>query len=289
MQQYHLPEKPHQYVPFPEVGSGGQFHVFDMHNGRVLKLPLTQSETEIIARQRYNTDGEGQKITDERIQARVLTFMNGKARIASMVQHDFLQPELFLHLLGSPTLIPVDNILPEDTPEKRWGAGRVVYTQDKLTMTSEVLNGLNNNLRISSSDVKRVRHIIDQYIERTYSLWEFGYADYVFKLGDTGFNERNQLTFADLGEFTSDLDFMATTVSQRRWLNNINPLKTDFPQIPRQAQEYFTSTVNNAFTLEELHKRWRTKHLCNDCRPKDDVLATFIAAKIAEIDFVDRW
>lgn len=289
MQQYHLPEKPHQYVPFPEIGSGGQFHVFDMHNGRVLKLPLTQSETEVIARQRYNTDGTGQKVTDARVQSRVLTFINGKARIATMVRHNFLQPELFLHLLGNPTLIDVDNILPEDTPDKRWGAGRIVYAQDKLTMNSEILQTLNNSLHISSTDVKRVCHIIDQYVEQTYALWEYGYSDYVFKIGDTGFTERNRLVFADLGEFTSDLDFMTLAVTQRRWLNNINPLKTDFPQIPRQAQEYFTATVNKAFTAEELHKRWRTKHLCSDCRPKDDVLATFIAAKIAEIDYVDRW
>lgn len=289
MQQYHLPEKPHQYVPFPEIGSGGQFHVFDMHNGRVLKLPLTQSETEVIARQRYNTDGSGQKITDERVASRVLTFMNGKGRISSMIRHNFSQPERFLHLLGNPTLIDVDNILPEDNPEKRWGAGRVVYTQDKLTMTSEILHTLNNSLRISSTDVKRVCQIVDQYVEQTYALWEYGYADYVFKIGDTGFNDHNRLIFADLGEFTSDLSFMTLAVTQRRWLNNINPLKTDFPQIPRQAQEYFTTTVNKAFTAEELQKRWRSKHRCSDCRPKDDVLATFIAAKIAEIDYVDRW
>lgn len=32
----------YEYVPFPEIGCGSQFRVFDTHDGRVLKMPLTR-------------------------------------------------------------------------------------------------------------------------------------------------------------------------------------------------------------------------------------------------------
>lgn len=289
MQPFHLKDKPHEYIPFPEIGSGGQFHVYDLHNSRVLKLPLTEAETLLVVKQRRNTDGNGKDTSEEHTQARMLTFINGKARIAAMVRHSFLQPELFLGLLGNPALISMDHLLPEDTPEKRWGAGRVAYTQDRLDMTADVLHHLNSISRLGSGDLRQLHTMIDTYVERMHSLWEFGYSDYVFKVGDTGFDERGRLIFADLGEFSSDLAFMKNAVSQKRWLNNINPIKADFPQIPRQAQEYFANTLNHSLTPEELEKRWRTKHVCSDCRAQDDVLTAFIKAKVAEIDFVDRW
>lgn len=287
MQQFHPKGKAHEYVPFPELGSGGQFHVYDMHDGRVLKLPLTEAETFLVVRQRRNTTGDGEEIADD--QARALTFINGKARIPGMLRHNFLQPELFLSLIGKPTLVSLDNILPEDTPEKRWGAGRVAYTQNRLNMTATLFNHLNSLSRLNSGDVKKIHQIIDTYVEHTFSLWEFGYADYVFKLGDTGFDDNGNFAIADLGEFSSDLTFMKAAVQQKRWKNNINPAKTDFPQIPLQAQQYFFETLSHNLTVEELEKRWRTKHVCSDCREEDDVLTSFIRAKVAEIDYVDRW
>ena len=289
MHPFQLKDKAHEYVPFPEIGSGGQFHVYDMHNGRVIKLPLSEAETLLVVQQRINTHGDGRATKDEHERARLLTFINGKARIPGMIRHNFLQPELFLGLLGNPTLVAIDHLLPEDTPEKRWGAGRVAYTQDRLDMTSTIFNHLNSISRLGNGDLRQVRSLIDAYVERTHNLWEFGYADYVFKLGDTGFDERNRLIFADLGEFSSDVGFMKNAVAQKRWLNNINPVKADFPQIPRQAQEYFTNTLNHNLTVAELEKRWRSKHVCSDCRAQDDVLTTFIKAKVAEIDYVDRW
>jgi len=273
------------FIPYPEIGRGAQFHAYDMHNGRVLKIPLTEAETYLVAKDRRNTiayDGEIKDWLSERVQ----TFINGKARIPAMISHSFTSGAEFLNLLSNPTL--VRDYLPEDTPTKRWGAGRVTYTQDKLLMTHEIL-GQMADTKLNKTDILRVRQMIDGFVTSTHLFWQYGFADYVFKLGDTGFDDQGKLHFVDLGECTSDLEFMIKAVEQQRWRNNLDPSKIDFPQIPGELHDYFLQTLEKAFSPVLLRKLWRQKHDCNDCLKEDDIMNNFIAAKVAEIDYIDRW
>lgn len=277
------------YVPFPEVGSGSQFHTFDMHNGRVLKLPLTKEETiEVLARRRHNMNPLS-PVEQASIDVRVHTVINGKGRIPDMIHHSFYQPKGFLQIIGNPTCIDTDNVLPEDTPNKQWGAGRVAYTQDKLDMIGGVLDSFSAVAMLGRGDILRLQRIIDMYAQRTYELWEYGYADYVFKLGDSGFDNNGDLVIADLGEFTSDPIFMKKALDDRRWLHATISAKIDFPQIPKPVQKYYTETLDNAFTYEQFIARWGRKHLCSSCGKRDDPISAFITSKMAEIDYVDRW
>ncbi len=276
---------PSDFIPYPEIGKGAQFRAFDMHNGRVLKLPLTEAETYIVARERRNTTGDNGEVCMD-IAERVLTFINGKARIPAMINHTLDNNKAFLNLLSNPEL--AKDYLPEDTPTKRWGAGRVTYTQDKILMNHEVFYNLQMHSH-KSHGRQRLHQMIDAYVQSTYLLWDYGYADYVFKFGDTGFNSQGQLSFVDLGEFSSDLGFMTKAIEQRRWRNNVDPCKADFPQIPIEVQGYFMSALEEAFTPDILQKRWRQKHTCQECLARDDIINTFISAKVAEIDYIDRW
>ena len=279
----------HTYVPFPEIGSGSQFHVFDMHNDRVLKLPLTKEETvEVLARRRHNMNPLS-PVEQASVETRVHTVINGKARIPDMIGHSLYQPEGFLRILGNPTAVDTDNVLPKDTMNKQWGAGRIIYIQDKLDMIGTILGSFSELATLGRGDVLRLRHVIDLYAQRTYELWEYGYADYVFKLGDTGFDAGGNLVIADLGEFTSDPVFMKKAIDDRRWLHATMPEKIDFPQIPKQVQKYYTETLDNAFTHEHLAARWGAKHSCSSCGKRDDPISMFISSKMAEIDYVDRW
>jgi hypothetical protein len=277
------------YIPFPEIGSGSQFHVFDMHNDRVLKLPLTKEETiEVLSRRRHNMNPLS-PTEQASVEARMHTVINGKARIPDMINHSFYQPEGFLRVLGNPTAVETHTVIPKDTADKQWGAGRVVYIQDKLDMNGAILGAFSELTTLGRGDILRLQRIIDQYVERTYELWGYGYADYVFKLGDTGFDSDGNLVIADLGEFTSDPLFMKKAIEDRRWLHATMPNKVDFPQIPKQVQKYYTETLGNAFTYEHLRTRWGRKHSCSSCGGRDDPISTFIASKMAEIDYVDRW
>jgi hypothetical protein len=206
-----------------------------------------------------------------------------------MVSHSFYDARGFLELLGNPVLVDANNVLPKDVSGKRWGDGRVIYTQDKLSMVGDTLRSLAGQPDISKGDIQHLKRIIDDYVERTYALWEYGFADYVFKLADTGYNADNKLTFADIGEFSSDPEFIRKVLADRRWLHATIPDKIDFPQIPKQLQDYYITTLDHAFTEAHLLARWGRKHQCSSCNAPGNAISSFIASKVAEIDYVDRW
>jgi hypothetical protein len=287
--EYTLGDFNREYVPFPELGSGSQFHAYDLHNDRVLKLPLTKGETSVVVARRHHNMNPLSNKEQASVDARVQTVVNGKARIPGMVRHSFYDPKPFLKLIGNPVLLDVATILPEETADKQWGAGRVVYTQDKLNMVGKILRTFAEQPRLSSGDIAQLKSIIDMYVEQTYHLWEYGFADYVFKIGDTGFNSNNELVFADIGECSSDPVFIRKVLKDRRWLHSTISDKIDFPQIPDQVREYYIETLDAAFTDEAFMARWRTKHRCSTCGTHDDAITAFIAAKVDEIDYVDRW
>ena len=287
---YRTGQLQYEYVPFPELGHGSQFHTYDTHDGRVLKLPLTKEETyTVVSKRRHNMNPLSTAQTAP-LETRIHTIINGKSRIPAMINHSFYDAKDFLSILGNPAIIDATHVLPEDKPGKQWGAGRVIYTQDRLAMVGDMLSGFAALPTLKSGDLSKIKQIIDLYVEQTYKLWSYGYADYVFKIGDTGFDTQGNLILADLGEYTSDPAFMQKALEDKRWLHSTIADKIDFPQIPKPLHEHFSTTLNNAFTPERFMSIWRTKHQCSTCEVTDDnVISAFIAAKTAEIDFVDRW
>ena len=274
-------------LPFIKLGRGAQFHSFDMHNGRVLKIPLTEAETFAVAKQRHNViHGTLEEIAT--LDVRVQTFMNSKARIPAMVDHQFLNPAPFLALLGNPQVLNSNTLLPEDTPFKKWGPGRVVYTQDKLDIVKHWLAYLRDQSNISTRDKKRFTKLIEDYIQHVYSLWEYGYGEYVFKLGDMGLDAKGRLRTVDLGEFTSDSTFLERALEERWWQDNINPHKTDFPKMPSELEPLYVQLMSDALTPAELAKRWRTKHECTMCNSETTTIAAFVSTTVSEIDYIDR-
>lgn len=278
-----------QYVPYAALGSGSQFRTFDLHNGRVLKIPLTKAETLVVQASRRHNMRPLNKTEQVSADNRMMTAINGKARIKSMVMHNLQDRVDFLKLIGNPELLDAEKILPEDEGDKQWGAGRVIYTQRKLNMIGDMLNAIAGKFKLGRGDINQIKMMIDAYVETTHKIWEYGYADYVFKIGDSGITEDSQLIVADIGEMSGDFEFVSKILADRRWMHATDPMKIDFPQIPRQVQDYYEKTLDNAFTQDILEEKWRKKHICTNCDTKDDALSAFIAAKIAEIDYVDRW
>lgn len=274
-------------APFSELGHGAQFKVYDMHDGRVLKIPLTEAETYLVAKRRRNIiHGTIEEIAS--LDVRVQTFMNSKARIPSIVEHNFVDAHEFYAHLGQPKIIRDQGALPEDTHLKKWGAGRVVYTQSKAEPLAGYLHYLSEIKSLTAADVRHFKRLLTQYVEHIYLLWEFGFADYIFKLGDAGVLPNGNLITMDLGEFTADKNFMMRAVEQKWWHDNINQHKKDFPKMPPSLEPVFTDILDTALTKDELNKRWRAKHICHDCSSNTNLLSAFIAEKVSEIDYVDR-
>jgi hypothetical protein len=279
-----------EYIPFPELGSGSQFHTYDTHDGRVLKIPLTKEETRLAISERRHTVNPVSPQEIPSIEARIHTLFNGKARIPDMVEHPFYDQVDFLAIFGNPRIVPIGTSLPEDTAEKQWSVGRVVYTQDKVTMTGDMLRNLATLPSLGRGDLSKIRQLIELYIQQTYKAWEHGYADYVLKIGDTGLDSSGNFVLVDLGEYTSDADFIERALTEKRWLQSTMSDKVDFPQIPKQLQDYYRETLDDAFSVENFRAHWHKKHHCSACLPSDnDPIQSFIAAKAAEIDYVDRW
>jgi hypothetical protein len=272
---------------FSELGHGAQFKAYDMQNGRVLKIPLTEAETYQVARRRRNIiHGTVEQIAS--LEMRVQTFMNSKARIPAMVGHHLQDSENFLRLLGNPTVATSGELLPDDTHEKRWAPARFVYTQDKVEMASGMLRSMADMKTLPSKDEKHLKKYIEDYVQLVYETWAYGYADYIFKLGDTGVNENGEMIVVDLGEWTSDFDFIRRAVEGKWWYDNVNHQKTDFPKLPAKLEEFYIQTLDDALTVEELKKRWRSKHICVDCTEEATTIAAFVSTKAAEIDYIDR-
>lgn len=258
-----------------------------MQNGRVLKIPLTEAETFQIAKERRNIiHGTDEQVAS--LEVRVQTFMNSKARMPAMINHGFDNPQPFLRLLGDPKLVAVDNILPEDTPEKRWGAARFVYSQEKVEVIRGLLNYLKDQPSISAIDRKKFKRLVEDYITQMYSLWEYGYADYIFKLGDMGIREDGSLVCIDLGEFTSDRQFIERALAEKWWLDNVNPLKADFPKMHASLEPEYIALLESALTPKALNEHWRKKHHCSTCISEADTITAFITTKVMEIDYIDR-
>lgn len=272
---------------FSELGHGAQFKTFDMHNGRVLKIPLTEAETYQVARRRHNIiHGTIEQLAS--LDMRTTTFMNSKARVPAMIQHKFTDPAPFLKLLGNPRIEAVGDLLPEDTSEKRWGGARFVYSQDKVEMAHVMLRSIASLPHLSAGDISRIKRYIEEYVTYLYEVWAYGYADYVFKLGDTGVDAKGNLICVDLGEWTSDLTFMKRAVAGKWWHDNINHKKHDFPKLPRQLESFYIETLDGGLTVDELTKRWRSKHACDSCSDERTTLAAFVSTQVAEIDYIDR-
>ena len=272
---------------FSELGHGAQFKAFDMHNGRVLKIPLTEAETYQVARRRRNIiHGTVEQIAA--LDVRVQTFMNSKARIPSMVGHSFDDPAPFLNILGNPKIELSGDYLPDDTHEKRWASARFIYTQDKVDTASAILRNLEKQGSITSRDELRLKRYIEQYVEAIYETWRYGYSDYIFKLGDSGINKHGDMVLIDIGEWTADFEFVLRAIKEKWWLDNVNHEKMDFPKLPKKLEGFYIQTLEHAFTPEKLAELWRSKHICTDCTDEATTIAAFVSTKVAEIDYIDR-
>lgn len=273
-------------LTFSELGHGAQFKAYDMHNGRVLKIPLTEAETYQVARRRRNViHGTVEQVAS--LEVRVQTFMNSKARLPAMLGHGFTNSSHFHTLLGNPKVSDGSEILPDDTHEKKWAPARFVYTQDRVETAAGMLRSVSGRM-LTAGDERRLRHYIEDYVQMVYDVWSYGYSDYIFKLGDTGITSTGGMIFVDLGEWTSDLDFIRRAVQGKWWHDNINHDKVDFPKLPQELEQFYIETMDNALTVEELNKRWRVNHTCTDCTDETMTMAAFVAAKVTEIDYIDR-
>jgi hypothetical protein len=162
--------------------------VYDLGNGRVLKVPLSHEGRMQIAVATHRKDPA---YTPER----AARWADGieKGTLRSYRCLEAVLPHLDGRLLGNPVLF-----------------GRGIYEQDKLLMIVDYLE---------QYSFEENATIIDRYIDTTLDLWKSGISDVVFNFAvNSGITGDGRVALCDLGELSVAQERVQRLVQERVWL-----------------------------------------------------------------------
>lgn len=263
------------YYRYYFVGHGAQFRVYAVYTlankptGRVIKVPLDFVESKaaiweplrLVAT--YNTEEELDVLAD----ARAREIMQYKHAMPNLVQGILGQDADFTQALGNlkilQTPIPVDT--GQNPPAYQLP---VFFTQDYvLTLDTYLqrfrLAGNKYTRTLDTQSIRMLKSIIEQIISLHYLIWEYGIFEFVFKPENFGIQFKHggapQLIWMDLAEHISDLKDAEKIIKESRWLHPLMPHKVDYQFMPAILHDYYTEVCNQAFTVDQLRKKWRTK------------------------------
>jgi hypothetical protein len=209
---------------FPRLGSGWQYNVYDVGDGRVLKVPISHEGRVQLAFAIHRDDPtylpeqaaawaeavDGVTWRSYRLLEEVLPYLDGR-------------------LLGNPTLL-----------------GHAIYEQDKLRMIIDFLR---------HHPFKEGAAIIDRYIETTLALWQRGISDVVFNFAiNSGIDGDGKVALCDLGELTTSKSWVRRTVAGQEWLR-----RWSYRALPNdELRAYVRRTLGEELTPSRVEATWGT-------------------------------
>ncbi len=263
------------YYHYYFVGHGAQFRVYavytlaDKPTGRVIKVPLDFTESKdaiwdpLKLTATYTTEEELDVLAD----ARAREVMQFKHAMPGLVQGVLGEDTTFNQSLGNlkilQTPIPVD----EQQSQPAYYLP-IFFTQDYVLTLDTYLQRfrLANNKYTRTLDgrsIHMLKSIVEQIIELHYLIWQYGIFEFVFKPENFGIRFRStgspQLIWMDLAEHITDLNQAEKIIEEKRWLHPLMPRKIDYQFMPAILHEYYADTCDQAFTVSQLHKKWRQK------------------------------
>lgn len=166
-----------------KIGTGLQYDVYDLNNGRVLKVPKAKLQQVLTLLSWGYRD-------PVRI-VRKLVSMNRMMETSLTKVKDLLR-DSSVELAGSP----------------RFVQGRA-YEQDKAVPLKEFLVG---------GDVGTAKKIIDQYIQHIFNCWTLGFCEMTTNLTiNHGLNGKGEVILLDLGELLVEKEEVAARLRNRLW------------------------------------------------------------------------
>ncbi|MDD2786061.1 MAG: hypothetical protein PHS79_04195 [Patescibacteria group bacterium] len=214
-------------LKFNKIGDGLQYNVYDLKNGRVLKIPKTTRER-IATLKRWQGMKRHSKSDLDRTVKRAKKAGKLTNNVAKKIAQrlNAIDGELF----GNPEF-----------------SQRAMYTQDKVMTLGEYI------LHHNSGQNRRILH---RYAKSIIRAWEYGLGETVFNFSiNSGINKKGKVIFIDLGEFTFNKARIRRIINTRRWLKSWSfTSMTDL-----KLKKHYQKVMEKELTLETLEKNWKNK------------------------------
>lgn len=258
------------------IGNGAQFRVYAIHNhhnvptGRVIKVPLDFQETLSVVSQplrrliSYNTEDEFQEMAYRRTH----DILQYKHTLLGLLQGVYGRDRNFMHALGNLRILQAAIPAPASTEVESYLLP-IFYTQDQVTTVAAfwetfTLAHIPYANPLTPQDIKLIEELIAKMIQLNYSLWEYGFFEFVFKPENMGVRHTKHgldMIWMDAAEYITDLKKAEIILGEKHWLHPLMSHKIDYAYIPSVLHEYYAEACEKAFTVEMLHKHWRRKSM----------------------------
>lgn len=259
------------------VGHGAQFRVYAVYTldnkptERVIKVPLDfqETRTEIFEPLRLMTNYTSEDDLNRRADIRTLEVMQFKHDLPNLLQGILGKDKEFMSRLGQLRIL--QKPIPASTEQGQTSFYLpIFFTQDYVTTLDTYLQHfrlatISYTRELDVHATRALKSVIRQIIDLNYMIWEYGVFEFVFKPENIGIRQKAdghiELIWMDLAEHITDLEQAARIIGEKRWLHPLMPHKIDYQFMPTVLHEYYTETLNAAFTEEILRRKWRRKCL----------------------------
>lgn len=200
------------------LGKGYMYNVFDLDNGRVIKIEKTLRQ-KLVDTYAY----EGGDIPNY---LRAVRHLMNKKRAVRI--NEFVRSRVDPAVVGHPIFLEGIN-----------------YEQDKVGLLGDVLAG---------TDMASKRRTIDQYIESILECWENGFSDTVFNFTiNSGLGKCGKIVLLDFNEIVTSRQETERRILSKRWR-----LAWTYHQLEPQLQAYYRTKMDEIVTIDALDKHWST-------------------------------
>lgn len=203
------------------IGSGAQYYVYDTHNGRVLKHPLTHNETFVVIKSWPKTSD---KLFATLPDDYTTTAIKSNQYIKKIINKN---PEL-ARSLGNPIFISTTS-----------------YTQDKVQTLGDFL---------AATNLEHGKLIINAYTELIITHWRYGFSDNVFNFTiNNGVNAQGKVILLDFGEVSFNKTNVTRRIINKQWLSTWCYLEN----CPETIKDYYADKMNSDINLNRLNETWK--------------------------------
>ena len=203
------------------IGNGAQYRAYDMLDGRVLKQPMTHSETIEVLTEWYAPDSIPDRYASDDYTVNAVNsyqfFKNLTVKYPKIA--DSLGNPIFLDDLS--------------------------YSQDKVQPLGDALRTLYT---------KRGKLFIDAYADLIITHWGYGFCDKVFNFTiNNGINNLGRVILLDFGEVSFSKADIAKRIHSKRWLDAWSYTI----DCPINLKEYYEDKMNDSINLKKLNDTWK--------------------------------
>ncbi len=211
-----------------KIGSGVQFNVYDIGNGRVRKIPTSFIQKLIT----FHKIAPKYHLLFHPIHNIKTAIGSGKMTISSIEQLQKNLVNIDPSLIGNPLIM-----------------AKHEYEQDKVLSFAD---------KIRAANPEGQKKLVDGYVDHILSCWDYGFSDTVFNfMVNSGLTNSGDVLLIDLGELTWSKDEVADLVREKHWEKRSSYNKLWDIGLKKYLQQQF----NKKITLTSLNQHWNSMNV----------------------------